>query len=952
MTAPHAIKNRIDVLRIVAIYAIAGSAWIYLSDTALELLVQDPRTMTVIATYKGLLFISLTSTLLYFLISNYAANISEKKRQLKISEDRLQSIFHGISDAVFIHDAATGAIIDVNRTACELFGYTHAEMVALTVNDLSLGTSPYSQTEARERLRHAAEGAPQQYEWRSKHRDGTIFWTELSMRAETVGEEACIIVSVRDISERKQSIEELHAIIRTTKDGFNIVDSRGRLIEVNQPYCDLVGYSRDELLQMSIQDIEAVERADEVAEHLGIIIAAGSDHFESRHRRKDGTVIDIQVSTTYLPKYGGRFYSFVRDISEERRAEELLRQSDALLNNLSQQVPGVLFQTIVSPDGHPCTPYASEQLHDVYELSPADIRDNLDQLFGRFHPDDRERIQASIEASTATLGRWECEYRVLLPRQGLKWLYGTAQPQKMGDGSVVMYGIIMDITERKQAEEQLRLSEEKFATAFRASPDSVNLTRKSDGTYLEVNDGFTAITGYTPEEVIGRSALELNVWVDPRDRERMVRELEEYGIVKTIEAEFRRKDGTTLIGHMSAGQIMFGGEPCILSITRDITDRIAIQNERLKMQKLESLGVLAGGIAHDFNNILTGILGNISFARRLLDPSHRSSDVLLEAEKASQRASDLAHQLLTFARGGEPVKKTVAAHQLVAASASLVLRGSNVHSVITVPDDLHPLDVDEGQINQVFNNIIINAAQAMPGGGSIAIGGENVTLATDNVMALPPGNYVKFTFTDTGCGMSEETVKRIFDPYFTTKTGGNGLGLASAYSIVTKHGGFIGVNSAPGQGSTFTVLLPASDAAPPETGREAEHDHTGRHEGKAVLVMDDEEMIRDLASEMLRELGFHVWTCADGDEAVSLYKSAHGSDTPFVAVIMDLTIPAGKGGKEAAREILDFDPQARLIVSSGYSNDPIMADYVSHGFVSAIAKPYSFHKLADVMGKL
>jgi PAS domain S-box-containing protein len=225
--------------------------------------------------------------------------IHERIDQLKISEDRFHSIFHGISDAVFIHDASTGAIIDVNRTACELFGYTHAELVTLTVDDISLGTPPYSQSEALEWLRRAAEGTPQQFEWYCRHRNGSMFWTEINMRGQIIGEQASIIVSVRDISERKQSLEEFHAIIQTTKDGFNIVDSRGRLLEVNQQYCDMLGYTRDELLRMSIPDLEAMEQADEVVERINKIIATGSDHFETRHRRKDGTLIDIQVSITY-----------------------------------------------------------------------------------------------------------------------------------------------------------------------------------------------------------------------------------------------------------------------------------------------------------------------------------------------------------------------------------------------------------------------------------------------------------------------------------------------------------------------------------------------------------------------------------------------------------------------------------------------------------------------------
>lgn len=944
--------DRCAILRIVLIYAVLGGLWIYLSDSMLGLLVDNPRSVTVIATYKGLLFIALTSLLLYFLISRYVTNINEKAGQLKKSEDRFQSIFNGISEAVFIHDAASGDIISVNRTACEMFGYSAEEIMAMDVGNLSLNEPPYTQNEALVWLKGADQGVPQQFEWQCRRKDGNIFWVEVSMRAATIGDEFCIIVSVRDISERKRFMEEFIAIIQTTKDGFNITDIHGHLLEVNRSYCEMVGYSRDELLRMSIPDLEANEQPAEVAEHIKSMIAKGSDHFESRHRRKDGMAIDIQVSTTFLQKHGGRFYSFVRDTTASRQAEELLKQSDALLKNLSMQIPGVLFQTVVTPEGHVSTPYASEKLHDIYELSPDDICDDLALLISRFHPDDRERILASIDDATIALDRWECEYRVLLPRQGLKWLYGTAHPQRRDDGSIVMYGIIMDITERKRAEELLRLSEEKFSTAFRASPDAVNLTRLSDSTYLEVNEGFTHITGYLPEEVIGRSALELNIWVDPRDRVKLVQELEKHGVVRNLEAEFRRKDGTTLTGHMSACRIEIGGEQLLLSITRDITDRIKSENELLKMQKLESLGVLAGGIAHDFNNILTGIVGNISFARMFIDPSHRSAPILLEAEKATQRATDLAHQLLTFAKGGQPIKKAASAQQIVTASASFVLRGSNVQSVITASDDLYVIEVDEGQINQAFNNIIINAAQSMPSGGTISIIAENITVESSNSATLPAGNYVKFTFTDTGCGMSDETLKRIFDPYFTTKAGGNGLGLASVYSIVTKHGGQISVHSEMGRGTVFEILLPASSHQIPKNSGGAETLIAKGHEGKSLLVMDDEKMIRELASEMFRELGYQISTCANGDEAIELYKSAQLSGAPFWAVIMDLTIPGGKGGKDAAREILAFDPCARLIVSSGYSNDPVMANFALHGFCAAVVKPYTFSELTKVMTEL
>lgn len=642
--------------------------------------------------------------------------------------------------------------------------------------------------------------------------------------------------------------------------------------------------------------------------------------------------------------------------------------------------------------------------------------------------------------------------------------------------SALLYLLITRfIDKHRRAEVILRQSEEKFSTAFRASPDAVTLTRVSDGAYLDVNDGFCNITGYNHEEAIGSSVLGQKIWVAPHERDQLIRDLNISGQVKDLEAEFRRKDGTTLTGQVSACTISINNETYILGITRDITrqkqaelalrkseeslkslmelmpvgifwvdkegridyqnryfserfgyaaDEIStlndwfmqaypdpvyratldsawkrtiekavsagtalppaearvtcrdgsicptivntllshnhilaiftditehenLQRELLKIQKLESLGVLAGGIAHDFNNILTGIMGNISFARMLMDEPQRASAILLEAEKACQRASDLAHQLLTFAKGGQPVRTTVSTKQIIAASASLVLHGSNVSSNINIPDNLYAIEADEGQLSQVFNNLIINAAQSMPGGGSISIHAENIKLDGTDIMSLPAGEYVRVTISDTGCGISEEDQKKIFDPYFTTKPGGSGLGLASVHSIVSKHDGHISVSSNAGKGTTFTILLPASSRKAPEPKTvETAPVPVMQSAGHSLLVMDDEEMIRDLSIHMLAELGYQVQTCVNGEEAIELYNAAREQGIPFSAVIMDLTIPGGMGGKEAANHILNIDPQARLIVSSGYSNDPVMADFARYGFCAAIVKPYDVNDMA------
>jgi two-component system cell cycle sensor histidine kinase/response regulator CckA len=392
-----------------------------------------------------------------------------------------------------------------------------------------------------------------------------------------------------------------------------------------------------------------------------------------------------------------------------------------------------------------------------------------------------------------------------------------------------------------------------------------------------------------------------------------------------------------------------------LVIFTDITERENQQEELIKKQKLESIGVLAGGIAHDFNNILTAILGNISYAGLFIGQDHKAATPLLQAKKAAKRAAELAHQLLTFAKGGQPVTHSCSPRQLIEESLSLVLRGSNVQSRVEITEGLRNIKADSGQISQAFNNLIINALQAMPDGGSISIRASNATFTNNyNLYALSAGEYVRFTFTDEGCGMPEEILKNIFDPYFTTKSGGSGLGLASVQSIISKHGGHISVHSAVGKGTTFEILLPASEHEEAEIPHPEEETTESPDEraGTSLLVMDDEEMIRDLSAAMLKELGYRVTTCADGAETISLYKASLETGEPFSAVIMDLTIPGGMGGLEAARAILDVDPQAQLIVSSGYSNDPIMADFRGYGFCAAVLKPYGVAEIASVLDGL
>jgi signal transduction histidine kinase len=383
-------------------------------------------------------------------------------------------------------------------------------------------------------------------------------------------------------------------------------------------------------------------------------------------------------------------------------------------------------------------------------------------------------------------------------------------------------------------------------------------------------------------------------------------------------------------------------------LQREIAERERMEAELSRVQKLESLGLLAGGIAHDFNNLLGAIMGNISLAMLDVDPENSAYQQLTKAERASFRAQELTRQLLTFSRGGAPVKKRITLPGVISESAGLSLRGSRVLHELSIAADLWPVEADEAQMMQVFNNLLINADQAMPAGGIIGIAAGNVTLGPDEVPSLAAGRYVKITVSDGGTGIPREHLGKIFDPYFTTKQKGSGLGLAATYSIIRKHDGHITVGSELGKGTVFHVYLPASPGEVPPPPRQEKF---VRGSG-AVLIMDDDEDMRKTTGDMLMRMGYTVDYAGEGNEAIARYQQAREAGRPFAAVIMDLTVPGGMGGKEAIGKLLTIDPAVRAIVSSGYSEDPVMADFRACGFRGVAIKPYRIRELSEVVASV
>jgi nitrogen-specific signal transduction histidine kinase/ActR/RegA family two-component response regulator len=398
-----------------------------------------------------------------------------------------------------------------------------------------------------------------------------------------------------------------------------------------------------------------------------------------------------------------------------------------------------------------------------------------------------------------------------------------------------------------------------------------------------------------------------------------------------------------------ANYLSFGGTELDCAFARDITERKRLEQELLRSQKLEAIGTLAGGIAHDFNNLLQGIFGYISLAKMTIADKQRTQTMLEQAEQALHMSVNLTTQLLTFAKGGKPLKTTVHLQPLIENAARFALSGSRADYSIRSYHDLWAAEVDKGQFGQVIQNIVLNAEQAMPDGGTIEITARNVRAPKKELPSLPKGRYVEIAVRDTGIGIPANYLRKIFDPYFTTKEKGSGLGLATSYSIVKNHGGLIDVVSAPGTGTTFFIYLPAIEA-------EREVDEvlsvSACIRNAKILIMDDEELVRNTACALIRSLGHEADVAVDGESAVSKYQAARESGSPFDIVILDLTVRGGMGGREAIERLRVIDPGVRAIVSSGYSDSDVIAAYQKYGFMACLAKPYDVENLRKALNTL
>jgi len=773
------------------------------------------------------------------------------------------------------------------------------------------------------------------------------------------------------------------ALFEQTNDAVVILDPDGAYQAANKRATDMLGYSLDELIGLPMSKVVKTDEYEDAMQRMAALVADRSiPIYERILIRKDGTEVSVEINASLVRDERGRpayFQVVARDISDRKREERALR---LIAEGTASGTDAAFFHAVV------------QHLAQALEVRCAVVTECMNPTPTRVRVMAWWLDQSQTDSPEYEVAGTPCEEvfkgSLVFHASGIRqsfpndaWLVQIRAESYLGiplrdaSGEVIGHLAVIDDKPmsddlsrravlrifasrvgselaRRHADKKREESEMRYRALVEQLPAvSYTAALDPDAPTLYVSPQIETVLGFSVDEYY-TSPSRWRLQLHPDDRDAVLEEL-----TRTLESdtpfrmEYRiyRKDGSLAWARDEAVVVRDSDDrPLFLQgIMLDVTVEKRLTEELLNARKLESVGMLAGGIAHDFNNSLMGILGNLSIAKSRVDDKHDAYRRLIEAEKAALRAKGLTQQLLTFSKGGAPVRRTTSIEGVIRDTVQFVLSGSSVRGHVIVEPALWPAVVDAGQISQVIENLVLNAVQSMPSGGLVQVEADNVDVPASSGLPVRHGHFVRIRVSDEGLGIPPNAIDRIFDPYFTTKEHGSGLGLATSYAIVQKHEGHLAARPRRGGGTEFTLYLPAGEEV--ERLHEENRPLAVEHRGH-VLVMDDDDLVRDTVGAMLALLGHAAEFVRDGESAIQAYREAMQAGRPFDVVILDLTIPGGYGGEEAMRRLLEIDPDAVGIVSSGYSESPVMAEAHRFGFRDCLAKPYRPTELCTVLDRV
>jgi len=885
------------------------------------------------------------------LISRFLKIAEEDKRAAKFNETLYRTLFDQSPDGVLLMNLK-GEIVEFNDEANLQLGYTREEFKKLRVADIDpVETS----AEIKESFDKVLQVGKDQFEVKHTTKQGDVRDVLVIVQRIELGGEIFFHTIWRDITENRRAERKLIYImkaIESASDAIGISDSEGRHFYQNKAFSDLFGYATAEELEAAGGGAAAVNDP-EVAKAMFDSLRRGQSWAgELEMVTKSGRVFSAFERADAIRDYDGELIGLIgiiTDITEHKKSEEALRESEDKFRSIFNEViDGIMMADAdtkrqIEANKSMCSMlgYTREELVGLGmdEIHPEEALPAIEEFF-----ESQRRGDVSLAPEIP-----------MLRKDGSVFYADINSTSLTLGGKHCLIGIFRDITERKLAEEKIQKNEE-FIRNILDTVDEGFILVDHDFHILTANSAFCRQVGDRAENIIGRHCYEVSHKIDrpchEQGEECAIQQVLETGQPQT--ALHRHTDSKENILYIETKAYPIkdhsGAVTSVIEIINNITERYLLEEERFKSQRLESIGTLAGGIAHDFNNLLQGVFGYISMAKKNIEKKEESLAMLAHAEEALHLSVNLTTQLLTFAKGGKPVKKLISPRPVVENAVKFALSGSQTNYEMIFPDDLSLMEADEGQLSQVIQNIVSNAKEAMAGSGTILISLSNVDNTKGKMCGLPGGPFIRIDIQDSGIGISQQNLDRIFEPYFTTKLKGNGLGLATSYSIIKNHGGTIEVASKEGKGTTFTIhLLATTDVILKE---ETPYENSSGARKGRILLMDDEELVRRVAKGMFQVLGHDADIASDGAKAVELFIQARESGTPYDLVILDLTVKGGMGGEEAIKKIREIDPHVVSVVSSGYGDSPVVADFHVHGFTASLDKPYTIESLQNCIEAL